>query len=198
VQASGEASITIDPATTALLLVDLQVGVTAMPTQPHSAETVVTNAARLVAAFRSAGGHVIFVRVSYGRENELQVRVNGDPNYRFDPPAGWDTLDPRLGALDDDTVVVKHVVSAFYGTDLDIQLRRRGITTLVVGGIATHMGVEGTVRSAHDRAYNQIFVHDAMSSTEAALHESALTKVFPMFGQVASTDDVVDALKGSS
>src|SRR5690606_2952084 len=115
-----------------------------------------------------------------------------------EPPAGWDTLDPRLGASDDDIVVVKHVVSAFHGTDLDIQLQRRGISTLVVGGIATHMGVEGTVRSAHDRAYNQIFVEDAMSSTETAIHENTINKIFPMFGQIASTDEVLAALKASS
>lgn len=186
----------IDPAVTALVLVDLQVGVTAMPLAPHPAEVVVGNAARLVAGFRQAGATVTFVRVSYGEGNVLVVRVPSDGGWDFDPPAGWDTLDPRLGAAEGDVVVTKHVVSAFHGTDLDLQLRRRGITTLVVGGVATHMGVEGTVRTAHDHGYAQILVEDAMSAITAEQHAWATTELFPLLGHVRTTDEVLAALPG--
>lgn len=184
----------IDPTTTALVLVDMQVGVTAMPLQPHSADEVLANAARLVEAFRAAGGLVAFVRVSYGEGNVLQVRVPHDFGYAFEPPAGWDVLDPRLGAADEDLVVTKHVVNGFHQTDLDLQLRRRGIQTLVVGGIATHQGAEGTIRGAHDHGYHQVLVEDAMSAITPVQHHHAVTEIFPLFGHVTSTDAVIAAL----
>lgn len=184
----------LDPAKTAVVLVDLQVGVTAMPVVPHPADEVVANAARLAAAARRAGALVVLVRVDYGTGNVLQVRVPSDADMAWDPPAGWSELDPRLEVVDDDIVITKHVVSAFHGTDLDLQLRRRGITTLVVGGIATHMGVEGTVRSAHDHAYAQVLVEDAMAAMTEAQHHHPVTEVFPIIGHVATTAEVLEAL----
>jgi nicotinamidase-related amidase len=186
--------VELDPMVTAVVLVDLQVGVTAMPVVPHTADEVVANAAKLVAAARAAGATVAFVRVDYGEGNALQVRVPNDAQMSWDPPAGWSQLDPRLGAVEGDVVVTKHVVSGFHATDLDLQLRRRGITTLVVGGIATHMGVEGTVRSAFDHGYAQVLVEDAMGAMTEEQHRYPVAEVFPIVGHVATTDAVVEAL----
>ncbi len=83
---------------------------------------------------------------------------------------------------------------AFYGTDLDLQLRRRGISTLLMCGIATCFGVESTARDAYERGYQQIFVEDAMSSRTAEEHQHTVTRIFPRMGRVRSTEQVLAAL----
>jgi nicotinamidase-related amidase len=92
-----------------------------------------------------------------------------------------------------DVVVTKHQPNAFYGTDLEIQLRRRGIRTMVLGGIATNLGVDSTARRAHERGYEQVFVEDAMAAREEDLHAYPVTGIFPTMGRVRSTDDVLGA-----
>lgn len=187
--------IGILPSSTALLLIDLQVGVTReMDTRLHEPAGIVKNASSLVEAFHAFGAPVIAVNVDYGHDNALQVRVPNEWAIDFEPAPGWDTLDPRLGLGPDDTYVTKHAASAFYGTDLDVQLRRRSITTLVVAGIATHVGVESTVRSAFDRGYQQLFVEDAMGAMTAAQHNHTLENVFPMMGFAVSSAEVVAAV----
>jgi nicotinamidase-related amidase len=94
-----------------------------------------------------------------------------------------------------DTRVLKRNWGAFYGTDLDLQLRRRGIDTLVLSGIATNLGVESTARDAYERGYHQVFVEDAMSGLGAGAHEAAVGTTFPRIGQVRTSHDVLAALR---
>jgi nicotinamidase-related amidase len=101
---------------------------------------------------------------------------------------------PELGPESGDVVVTKHQPNAFYGTDLEVHLRRRGIRAIVLGGIATNLGVESTARAAHERGYEQVFVEDAMAAREADLHTYPVTRVFPAIGRVRSTGDVLAAL----
>lgn len=184
------------PTETALVVIDLQRGVMGLETVPHSTDTVIANTSRLVEAFHETGRTVIFVRVSYGVDNVLQVTVPSDIPVNFSPPAGWDELDERLDVRPGDVVVVKPGASSFYGTDLEVQLSRRGITTLVVTGIATHMGGESTVRAANDRGYHQIVVSDAMASLTPELHDHPMTQIFPTMARIADTDEVVKAAHG--
>lgn len=188
--------VAVDPSRAALLLVDLQVGVTrGFDSFPHTGAEVVANAARLVSTCRDAAIPIVFVTVNYGPGNLIQVDVPSDWGNAFAPPEGWDELDPGLGAEPGDLRVVKHAMSAFYGTDLDVQLRQRGIRELIVGGIATHGGVESTARSAFDRAYAQYFVSDAMASVTLPHHQHCVEQVFPMMGHVVTTDDVVASVR---
>ncbi len=83
---------------------------------------------------------------------------------RHPPPAIASQLVPESGVQDGDIVIVKRQWGAFYGTGLDQQLRRRGIRTIMIGGIATNIGVESTAREAFDRGYEMVFVEDAMST----------------------------------
>ncbi|MFS3130751.1 isochorismatase family protein [Nocardioides sp. Bht2] len=179
------------PVSSALLLVDLQSGSEMFKTFPHSVAEVMGKARELADAFRASGRRVIFVRVGYGRGNELQNRVPADADMSFSPPEGWDSPDPRLGNHASDIVVNKHAFSAFHGTDLDLILRRLGVTTLVVGGIATHGGVEATARAANDHGYAQLLVEDAMASMSPDLHRFPVENVFPMLGRVVSTAQVL-------
>jgi nicotinamidase-related amidase len=91
-------------------------------------------------------------------------------------------------------VILKRQWGAFYGTDLDLQLRRRGLTNLVLCGIATEYGVESTARDAYERGFDQVFVSDAMSALSPQAHEHCLTRIFPRMGHVRDTSAVLAAL----
>lgn len=82
-------------------------------------------------------------------------------------------------------MIGKRQWGAFYGTDLDLQLRRRGIDTILLIGIATNIGVESTVRDAFERGYQQVFVEDAMASLSPDEHASTVRTVVPRIGRVA-------------
>ncbi|MGW4532485.1 isochorismatase family protein [Nocardia sp. NPDC004340] len=90
--------------------------------------------------------------------------------------------------------MTKHQWGAFHGTDLDLQLRRRGITTIVLGGIATSIGVESTARAAHEHAYNVVIATDATSDRDPASHAHSVEKIFPRLGVTATTEEILAAL----
>lgn len=168
----------LTPGKTALILVDLQTRVVALPTEPYSSAEVVARCGQLATAFRAANETVGIV----------QVR-----------PKGTSAADNELVAeatpQDGDIHVFKPAVGGFSHTDLDAQLRARGITTLVLGGIATNFGVESTARSAYDLGYRLVFVRDAMTGLDQIAHDTALDRVFPRFGTVLDTESVLAALK---
>ena len=73
------------------------------------------------------------------------------------PAPGWADFVPEIGPRDGDLIIAKHQWGAFYGTELDLQLRRRKIDTIVMGGIATNMGVESTARDAYELGYGRFW-----------------------------------------
>ncbi|HEU4628117.1 MAG TPA: hydrolase [Gemmatimonadaceae bacterium] len=187
--------LVLDPATTALVLIDLQRGIVAGATAPHAAADVVARAARLVAACRARGVPVVLVRVDPGPDGLLFPRPEADqprPPMRITPE--WTELAPELAPQPEDVVVTKHQPNAFYGTDLEVQLRRRGVRTIVLGGISTNVGVEATARAAHERGYEQLFVEDVMAAREADLHAHSVGRILPTMGRVRSLDAVLAAL----
>jgi len=188
-------TIEIDPKTTALVLIDLQQGVVGMTVQPHTTSDVVSRSAQLADRFRELGAPVILVRVSFSSDGSDMLKPPVDaaaPPRAF--AAGWDKIVPELGPRDGDVVVTKRNWGAFYGTDLDLQLRRRNISTIVLGGISTNIGVESTARSAFEHGYAQILVEDAMAAQTAESHAFAVTEIFPRLGRVRSTDEIITAL----
>jgi nicotinamidase-related amidase len=90
---------------------------------------------------------------------------------------------------------MKRQWGAFYGTDLDLQLRRRGLTSIVLCGIATEGGVESTARDAYERGYEMVFAADAMSGLNAESHANAVERIFPRIGWVRSTEQIIAALR---
>jgi nicotinamidase-related amidase len=110
------------------------------------------------------------------------------------PPPDWADIVPELGPKQGDFVITKHQWGAFYGTELDLEFRRRGITTMVLCGISTSIGVESTARFAYEYGYNQIFAEDAMSALSAEEHLFTVTKIFPRIGLVRKTRELVDDL----
>jgi nicotinamidase-related amidase len=105
-------------------------------------------------------------------------------------------LVPELGQRSDDHIVTKHRIGAFIGTDLDDYLRRRGVTQVVLTGIATSAGVESTARSAYDLGYNVVLVHDAMTDRDADVHRVFVEKIFPRIGETDTTDNTLKTLRG--
>jgi nicotinamidase-related amidase len=103
-------------------------------------------------------------------------------------------LVPELAAKPSDLRVTKRQPNAFYGTDLDLQLRRRGVTGIVLTGIATSQGVETMARAANERGYNLTFPSDAITDMDPASHDYMLQKLFPRLGEIDTTDAVLKLL----
>lgn len=188
------ASLTLDPQTTALVLIDLQQGIVARETQPYRSADVVRNAARLAQAFRENGAPVVLVHVTFRDERDRLTPQVDSPMPAGTPQPNWADLVPELDRQESDIVIVKRQWGAFYGTELDLQLRRRGVKTIVLGGIATNFGVESTARDAFERTYEQIFVEDATTSMNAEAHRFVFENIFPRMGRVRSTAEVLEGI----
>ncbi|MBO1198886.1 isochorismatase family protein [Staphylococcus simiae] len=186
--------MTINFNKTALVLVDLQQGITKLDYAPHSVDTIINNANRLINIFRQQNGFIAFVHVDfYDGQDELK------PNAMIPLPPKQGTdfaqFHPQLDKRDDDYVVTKRNFSSFFGTDLDLQLRRRGIDTIVLGGVATHAGVDSTARDAFQLNYNQYFITDMMSAQNDTTHNFPINYIFPIMGQTLTTDDFIARLE---
>ena len=137
---------------------------------------------------------VVRVRVTFGPGHALAPRNDVDQPNAYDKlPPGWDELVPDVRLDPADLIVTKHQWGAFHGTDLDLNLRRRGRDTIVLGGLATNIGVESTARDAWERGYRLLLVEDAMATFSAAAHEMSVKTIFPRLGHVCAADDVIAA-----
>lgn len=184
-----------DRSKTALVVIDLQKGVVGRQTAPHASDMVVKNTAAIAEAFRAIGMPVFLVRVAFSLDGKDALRPIVDTPWPAQtPPPDWTEIVPELGPKPGDFVVTKHQWGAFHGTELDLQLRRRGITTIVLCGIATNIGVESTARFAFEYGYNQIFVEDAMSALSVEEHTFTISKIFPRLGLVRKTPDILTEL----
>jgi nicotinamidase-related amidase len=168
--------LTLAPARTALAVIDLQRGIAGAPTAPHPGSDVVAHAAALAVALRAAGGTVVLVHVTPSADGRDGLRPQTDtPAWRPGPrPADWAEIVPELGPEPGDVVITKRQWGAFYGTELDLQLRRRGIDTILLAGISTNAGVETTARDAYERGYEQVFVEDAMAARSPDEHANTV------------------------
>ncbi|WP_327319096.1 isochorismatase family protein [Streptomyces sp. NBC_01235] len=168
------APLALDPARTALVLVDLMDRIVALPLEPRKGTEVLAAAEELAAKFRSAGALVVLVRVERPGVAEQ--------------PSGSGLVQGLV--QEGDLEIVKHTIGAFQGTGLDDRLRELGVTTLVFGGIATNLGVESTARAAGDLGYDLVFVEDGMSALTEAEHEASVKLDFPRLGAVARAAEV--------
>ena len=162
---------------TALVLVDLMPRIIALPTAPHTGADVLARGQRLADAFRERGALVVYVIVERPGVAEQ--------------PAGSELA---VTPADGDVVVVKKAIGAFPSSGIDDVLRSRDIETLVLGGIATNFGVESTGRGADDHGYSTVYVADAMTGLDEHAHDFAVEYVFPRFGEVVTTDELLAQL----
>ena len=188
----------LDPRTTALVLIDLQQGILPFAQGPYSGAEVLAKGAALAARFRAVGAAVVLVRVGWAPDFADALKQPVDRPSPLPPgglPAHWWDIPTELATVPGDILVVKRQWGAFYGTDLDLQLRRRGIKTIVLAGIATSIGVESTARNAWELGYDIVFAEDATSGPDAGTHANSFEKIFPRLGRVRKTADVLAALK---
>jgi len=187
-------TLEIDPGKTALVLIDLQAGILGNTLAPYDSETVVANGLTLARAVKAAGGVVVAVNVSFG-----PGRINGpqgliDNPVSTDPvPANYAEIVPELLELADITIT-KRQWGALHGTELDTLLRRRGVDTIIVGGIATNFGVESTVREGWSHGYSMIVAEDASTTFSAAMQDFPMKLVFPRIARVRSVAEIVESL----
>ncbi|AXW88130.1 hydrolase [Lonsdalea britannica] len=185
----------LTPSTTALVLIDLQEGILPFAGGPYAAEDVVHRADKLATLCRQRGATVILVRVGWSADFGDAPRQTVDhPNTGGPLPDNWLTFASGLHVIDSDIRIIKHQWGAFYGTDLDLQLRRRGIDTLILGGISTNIGVESTARSAWEHGYNLVIAEDLCSAGSAEQHQSSMTHIFPRIARVRNSADIKQAL----
>lgn len=185
--------LTLDPQSTALVLIDLQKGIMRRELAPYSAEQVIKTSRELADRFRAAGAPVVLVNVSFSPDFKDALRQPVDQPF-VPPPGGFP---PDFSELVDglaqpgDLRITKRQWGAFFGTDLDLQLRRRGIETIVLGGVATNMGVESTARNAWEHGYAVVLAEDATSSTSPEMHQFAMSQVLPRISRVAKVADIL-------
>jgi len=175
---------------TALVLIDLQNGVAGLPLA-HPVKDVLANAAKLVTAFREAALPVVIINVNPA--GAAWTKTRKDPNSTSPRPfqENWLDIVPDIKTHADDIFITKHTWNAFYETALHDELKTRGITGIVLAGISTSIGVEGTARSASERGYNIAFALDAMTDMFLDAHEHSIKRIFPRIGETGLTEDVV-------
>src|SRR5579859_4271623 len=192
-------SLTLDPRSTALVVIDLQNGILASPLAPHDRDNVTRNGLALARRFLDHKMPVALVNVDFAEGyTDLPQGLTDHPP-PLPPggfPAGWADLQPEFDALPNTLRVTKRHWGAFFGTELDLQLRRRGISTIVLGGLTTAIGVEQTAREAWQNNYNVVLVEDASAAGggDAQIHEHSIKKILPRISRVRSTADVLAAL----
>jgi nicotinamidase-related amidase len=187
----------LDPKTTALVLIDLQQGILGFAKAPRTAEPVLSASAKLAKRFREIGAPVVLVRVGWSADFGDALKQPVDQPMTLPAgglPANWWDFPEALEVGEHDLKITKRQWNAFHGTELDLQLRRRGIKTIVLGGIATNIGVESTARAGHELGYALVFAEDAMSCGAPEHHQASVDYIFPRLGQVRQSEDVIHAL----
>jgi nicotinamidase-related amidase len=181
---------TLDPKT-ALIVVDLQAGIVALPTV-HPIDGVIARAAELAAAFRKHDLPVVLVNVAGGApgRNEQPPRASGFPPEAMEIVAA-------LERAPGDHLVTKRTWGAFTNTDLDAYLKSHGVTNVVVCGVATSIGVESTARFAHELGYNVTLAIDAMTDMRPEAHDNSVQRIFPRLGETGTAQEIVALLAQS-
>ncbi|WP_420145114.1 cysteine hydrolase family protein [Sphingobium sp.] len=193
-----------DPARAALVVIDMQNDFCA----PNGflalrkgydvafADGVADRIEALLPHARAALGAVVWVRSHYDFRylNSAEIAKRGEEGCCMEGSAGADFY--RLVPMPDEAVVTKHHFDGFHDTDLDAQLRGRGIDTLVLCGVATNVCVESTLRSGFFRGYHVLLLDDCTGSGNRAGHDGTIATVRTNFGTVLSSADMVAALAG--
>ncbi len=184
----------IDPRRAALLVMDYQPGIISRLDDP---EELLSRAAEAIALVRPSGGHVGYVRVAFQDADYESISPTSTMGRRVaaagrafhdDAPetAVHDRLSPQAG----DIVVRKTRVGAFSTTDLDAQLRARGVDTLILAGISTSGVVLSTVRDAHDRDYRLFVLQDVSADPEPDVHRFLTERILPRQATVITLADL--------
>ncbi len=188
----------LDCTRAALVVIDPQNWTLGMPIAPHTAETVLLNVAVLASAIRAKGGTLCLTRAAFSPGYADMLRVPVDialpvPEGGIPPQAL--AFRPQADSLTPDIIITKRQWSAFYGTELDLQLRRRGIDTIILAGVMTNFGVESTARDAWQHNYAPIVAEDACSSLSSDMHRFSIENILPRIARVRAAAAIQSAIR---
>lgn len=178
---------TLDP-NTALIIVDLQKGIVGLPLT-HPIDEVIKQARGLAHAFREQSLSVVLVNVAGGAPGRTE-----QPRAVTSFPEGWTDLIPELDQQPGDILVTKRTWGAFASTALEAQLKARGITQVVIAGVATGTGVEATARQAYEQGFHVTLALDAMTDRRPEAHDYSIKNVFPRLGETGTTREIINLL----
>lgn len=190
---------TLDPQHTALLVMDYQAGIVGML---PDGDALLERAEAALDTARASGATVGYVRVAFTDDdvaampatNKMAARVGGG---RMHADAPETAVHERVTPRDGDIVVRKVRVGAFSTTDLDDQLRARGIDTLVLAGVSTSGVVLSTIRDAADKDYRLVVLADLCADPLPDVHAMLVEKVFPRQADVVASTEL-KALLGAA
>jgi nicotinamidase-related amidase len=192
----------LDPARTAVLSMDMQAGIVSIYAGDQQ-DGFTARAAGILGRCRDRGMTVIHVQVGFrpgmpeiSPRNALFAAIRTSERHQqlFKGDAG--KIHPAVAPVGEDIVIVKHRISAFTGTDLDMILRAKDIDTLVLFGIATSGVVLSTLLDAVDADYRVIVIKDCCADQDADVHSVLLEKVFPRRGTVVTSAELLENLAG--
>ena len=198
----------LDPATTAVVLIEYQNDFTTEGGVLHEAVAPVmesngllANTAALVDAVRAAGVTVMHAPITFAEGyNEITSHPYGILKGVVDGKAfvkgSWgaaivDDLTPKDGDI---VIEGKRGLDTFASTNLDFILRSKGIRTILLGGFLTNCCVESTMRTGYENGYRVITLTDCVAGTSVAEHENAITYDYPMFSHPVTSKEVLGAL----
>jgi nicotinamidase-related amidase len=201
--------MSIDPKTTALVLIEYQNDFTSEGGALHGAVSEVmdktgmmANTLEVVGAARSAGATVMHAPITFAEGyNEISSHPYGILKGVVDGKAfvkgswGAAIVDELAPAEGDIVIEGKRGLDTFASTNLDFILRSKGITTIVLGGFLTNCCVESTMRSGYENGYKVITLNDCVAGTSTEEHENALKYDFPMFSEPMAASDLIAALQ---
>ncbi len=179
---------TLDPKT-ALVIIDLQKGIVALPTA-HPTGPVIEKSAALAKAFRARDLPVVLVNVTGGSPGRCER-----PRAAAGMPADWAELVPELDRQPTDILASKTTWGVFASTDLLGQLKALGVTQIVFAGVATSIGVESSARQAYEAGLNVTLAIDAMTDLVAEAHQNSVERIFPRLGETGTTAEIVALLQ---
>jgi len=178
---------------TALLVMDMQVGITAML---PDATSIVNNVSKAIAHARETGIQVIYVVVGF-RQGAPEININNKgfaaakERFANADMAEFMKVSPEIAPVGEEITVTKRRVCAFTGSDLEVILRAKGIRHLVLTGIATSGVVLSTVREAADKDYQLTVIADCCADGDEEVHRVLTTKVFPRQADVVTLEEWV-------
>lgn len=173
----------------ALIVIDLQEGIVPLPPK-ENADLAIKHSVELINEFHAKAQPVVLVNVAGGAPGRTSLPRSGGSL-----PANWSTLIEQVPQHQDDIMITKHNWGAFINTDLHEQLQARNVSQIVVVGIATSMGVESTARQGYELGYNVVLIEDAMTDKSLVNHKNSVECIFPMLGEIGTTQELLSLLK---
>ena len=188
----------------ALVLIDFQIN-NVKAELAHPVQEILANTNALIAAFHAKNLPVVVVNVKPMEAAWTKARADKPmipqgalkqavAGAVMSMEGAYDITD-ELQVKPTDIYMTKHTWNAFFETTLHTQLQEKGITQIVLAGISTSIGVEGTARAASELGYNIAFATDVMTDKVAAAHSNSLQHIFPRIGELGTAEEIISKMQ---